>query len=143
LLAALIGIAGGLLTVFQQWTQPRPVALAALGGATLLYLALVCWRGRAPWLSEGVLKIDAGGSARWQGASDSASRQFEPLQWFAALGLVWLDGRVGGHRCRLLLASAALTAPDRARLHRWMRWLDRGGTSCKSAATPQPQPELR
>lgn len=132
LLAPLIGLAGCALAVLQQGAQGWYLMSALLVGTTVALL-LVFRAGHRAWLSEGILQIDDQGAACWESDAPASSGRFEPRQWFAGFGLIWIEGAVGMHRHRMLVSSAQLSDTDRARLQRWLRWLDRGGTSCKRA----------
>jgi len=140
LIAPLIGLAGCALAVLQQGARESSLISAWWVGITVALL-LVLRAGYVPWLSEGVLRIDGEGVACWESDAPASSGRFEPRQWFAGFGLIWIEGAVGMHRHRVLVSCAQLTETDRSRLQRWLRWLDRGGAACKSTGASRSSPD--
>lgn len=129
-----IGLAGGALATVQQWAAGRePLAIGLLMVLTGLWLS-------RPWriggVSCGELQLDADGHALWQSTPGAASSRFVPQQWFGAAGLVWLSGESDGQRHRLVFSRHAMASDDWTALQRWLIWLDRGGSACKTAGMP-------
>ncbi len=80
---------------------------------------------RRPWArpaASGWLRVDEHGEARWCAPSAGG---LEPLRWFAAGGIAWIEARTPDGVRNLLLGRDQASDAEWQSLARWLRWLER------------------
>ena len=123
----------------------RPWLAAALAAALGALLA-VSLRRAASGGQRGLLSVSSGGAAHWlaDGAQPQAlePQALEPLRWSVLGGLVWIEGRAGGRRVRILSGRQEMGDRRWRLLLAWLRWMDRGGAPAASLGICAGRPKL-
>ena len=139
--AHLTAAAGVALLCAAFASSGRPWLAAALAPALGAALAITL-RRTARGGQHGLLSVCCGGAARW--LADGAQPQaLEPLRWSVLGDLVWIEGRAGGRRVRILSGREEIGDRGWRRLLAWLRWMDRGGAPAASLGISAGRPKLR